>query len=557
MLTEEQERAAAHVNGPMMVVAGPGSGKTTVLTQRIQRLLRYTRPERIVVITFAKKAAREMQKRFAALAGENVAERVVFGTFHAVFYRWLREWGVLDAEVQIIDEEGAEKLYAELGWDMDNVPAFLLTNRDAAMRYEREKRRRHMVDFEDLITLTDRVIGSHAVWRQYDYFLIDEFQDINPAQYRVVLQMVGAGTVARPNLFVVGDEDQAIYAFRGSDPKIFLNFSNDFPGCQRVDLTWNFRCQARIVEAAGRLIHFNQERFEKQIRASKEPGPPPRLCMVGDEQEEARLIRQYMGKAKRRGIGWEEMAILCRTGSQVRRVAAMLEEAGIPYVSRQQPEAAEKSAQLLIEQDFSAMWTLAHEEDNRGAYARILQFWPTLRGAGNVHRVSLGESIGKALEKQPVSAEKRRELRELAKVLSRLKTMEKTQAYEYFWLQTGYGAYAIRRARQRGLSLYELLRQMRQVKRKLEGAEPFGALVSTMHGAKGLEFEWVWVMGLVEGNCPHGEAKVEEERRLLYVAMTRAKAELTLSYYEGSGSRPSRFLLESGIMGPRAKKEEK
>ena len=151
MLTKEQEAAVQHVYGPMMVVAGPGSGKTMVLTQRVKQLLSYTKPERILVITFAKKAALEMKKRFAVLSDEHTANQVNFGTFHAVFYQWLQEWGVVSSNVQVMEEEQKEQLWLELGWDMEDVPAFLLCNRDAFERYQEEKRKRNWIDFDDMM----------------------------------------------------------------------------------------------------------------------------------------------------------------------------------------------------------------------------------------------------------------------------------------------------------------------------------------------------------------------------------------------------------------------
>lgn len=544
MLSEEQKQAVEHIYGPMMVVAGPGSGKTTVLTQRVQRLLAYTKPERILVITFARKAAEEMQKRFAHLVDEKTAALVHFGTFHAVFYRWLRAWGVLDPEVQILDETMQRKLWNELGWDMEDVPAFLLCHGDEAARYEREKRRRHLIDFEDIIRQTEREIGRHSVWQQYDFFLIDEFQDINPKQYAIVRQMVGS----HPNLFVVGDEDQAIYAFRGSDPEIFLHFPSDFPGCRRVDLTMNFRCQARIVKAAGELIQHNQKRFDKKIEAHRPASGSVRALAMFDDKQEAKYIRDQVLKEHRRGYDYREMAILCRTNAQLRRIGAALQEGGVPYECKEAWEAVGKPEELLIRQDLELFWRLSRNGTDLEAFRGLLRTLPVLQKAGNWRRVADGEPILPGiLQQKAMEAEVRREAEELQKRLAQGGRLPQRWAYWYWLLQTDYLSYAYAKARRRGLTRFGVWRQLRQMDREMRGGRG-GVLLSTMHGAKGLEFDWVWVAGLSEGQSPRREAleagDLEEERRLLYVAMTRARKRLTLSYYDGLGMRPSRFLTE-------------
>ena len=545
MLTKEQEQAVRHVEGPMMVVAGPGSGKTMVLTRRVQQLLAYTKPDRILVITFARKAAQEMQKRFAALAGEEAAKQVCFGTFHAVFYRWLREWKVLTQEHQILEEETQRQLWLELGWDMEDVPAFLLCHRDAAMLYEAEKRKRHLVDFDDLLSLTEQEISHHCVQDQYDFVLIDEFQDINPQQYAIVKQMVASES---PNLFVVGDEDQAIYAFRGSDPGIFLHFPIDFPGCKRIDLTVNFRCQARIVQGAKELIQENQYRFHKEIRASKPAMGRIALHTAFDDRTEAVLIRNQVLKHRRKECPYEEMAILCRTRAQMKRIGAALQEGGIPYECKESWELIGKPEELLIRQDLEQFWRLSRNQTDRNAFQGLLRCLPVLQQAGNWHRVEEGKPILQTLlQEQSMAPEVRREVMELSRRLEIGGRLPKKKAFWYWLWQTDYLSYAYQKAKRRGLHRWDVWRQLKQMADNWNGEEK-GVILSTMHGAKGLEFDWVWVAGLVQGKCPRKEAmeagSLEEERRLFYVAMTRARKELHLSYYDGLGVKASQFLRE-------------
>ncbi len=542
MLTKEQEAAVQHVYGPMMVVAGPGSGKTMVLTQRVKQLLTYTKPERILVITFAKKAAMEMKKRFAALTDEKIANQVTFGTFHAVFYHWLREWNVVSSNVKVMEEEEKEQLWFELGWDMEDVPAFLLCHGDAFERYQKAKRERNLIDFDDMIHLMEKEIVRHDMSQKYDFYLIDEFQDINPQQYHIVKQMVGGRNA---NLFIVGDEDQAIYAFRGSAPELFIGFSKDFPDCKRVDLTINFRCQPEIVTAASELIHHNQERFDKKIQAYKKKGEAIRIKSTFDDKQEAKYIRDQILKQGRQGFCYNEMAVLCRTNSQLRRVAAALQEGGIPFESKESWEIGDKPEELLIRQDLELFWRLSRNMTDRIAFQRMLRVLPILEKAGNWRRVEVGRRVLDGILEQEMEAEVRREVEELVNKLCVGSMMTQEQAFRYWLLQTDYLSYAYEKAKRRGISRIAVWRQLWLMfsKRKLEKVS-----LMTMHGAKGLEFDWVWICGMNEGEIPRKEAvemgTIEEERRLLYVAMTRAKKRLTLSYHDGLGAKPSLFLKE-------------
>ena len=542
MLTKEQEAAVQHVYGPMMVVAGPGSGKTMVLTQRVKYLLAYTQPERILVITFAKKAAEEMKKRFAAITNEHMANKVTFGTFHAVFYHWLRNWGVVPSDVQVMEEEQKEKLWLELGWDMEDVPAFLLCHRDEFMKYQEEKRKRKWIDFDDMMQLMEREIVRHDVSQEYEFFLIDEFQDINPQQYQIVKHMVGKGNA---NLFIVGDEDQAIYAFRGSAPELFLGFPDDFPNCRRIDLTVNFRSQQRIVTAAGELIQHNQARFDKVIRADKEKGEPVRVRSTFDDKQEARYIRDQIIKHRYQGYRYNEMAILCRTNAQLKKIASALQEGGVPFECNESWEIGDKPEELLIRQDLELFWRLCRDTTDREAFQRVLRVLPVLQKAGNWRRVEEGKSVFEGILGQKMDAEVRRETEEFWKKLRAGAKMTREKAFRYWLLQTDYLSYAYDKAKRRGLSKMAVWRQI-----WLMFAQKDREKVSllTMHGAKGLEFDWVWICGMNEGEMPRKEAlearTIEEERRLLYVAMTRARRRLTLSYYDGLGAKPSSFLKE-------------
>ena len=551
MLTKEQQSAVKHVYGPMMVVAGPGSGKTTVLTQRVKELLRYTRPERILVITFAKKAAEEMKERFAELTDDETAQRVNFGTFHAVFFRYLKKWGVLSQDVQVLDEGQQKELWLELGWDMEDVPAFLVCQRDEALRYNKEKRMRNLVDFDDMTSLMLEEADQHEITKDFDFILVDEFQDINPEQYTILRKMVKK---EQANLFIVGDEDQAIYAFRGSDPSIFLHFPQDFPECCRVDLTMNFRSQGRIVEAAKELINNNKNRFDKSIQAHHAGTERIHLHSMFDEKQEAKYIRDQVLKQHKAGFSFTEMAVLCRTNAQLKRIALALQEGGVPFVCTESWEIGDKPEELLIRQDLELFLRLGRNMMDRDALRGVLRTLPELQNAGNWRKGTTENSLlEEMLQNQRMEPQVRREIEELQLRLERGAKMNRERAFWYYLWQTDYLSYAYKKAKRRGLTRRDVWRQIKQLMWELK-EERGGVMLSTMHGAKGLEFDWVWIAGVNEGKVPHQEAVggneamncdgIEEERRLLYVAMTRARKSLTLSYHDGLGCEPSRFLKE-------------
>ena len=551
MLTKEQQSAVTHVYGPMMVVAGPGSGKTTVLTQRVKELLRYTRPERILVITFAKKAAEEMKERFAELTDDETAQRVNFGTFHAVFFRYLKKWGVLSRDVQVLDDGQQKELWLELGWDMEDVPAFLVCQRDEALRYNKEKRMRNLVDFDDMTSLMLEEADQHEIAKDFDFILVDEFQDINPDQYAILRKMVKK---EQANLFIVGDEDQAIYAFRGSDPSIFLHFPQDFPECCRVDLTMNFRSQGRIVEAAKELINNNKNRFDKSIQAHHAGTERIHLHSVFDEKQEAKYIRDQVLKQHKAEVSFKEMAVLCRTNAQLKRIALALQEGGVPFVCTESWEIGDKPEELLIRQDLELFLRLGRNMMDRDALRGVLRTLPELQNAGNWRKGTTENSLlEEMLQNQKMEPQVRREIEELQLRLERGAKRKRKKAFWYYLWQTDYLSYAYKKAKRRGLTRRDVWRQIKQLMWE-QKEERGGMLLSTMHGAKGLEFDWVWIAGVNEGKVPHQEAAggneamncngLEEERRLLYVAMTRARKRLTLSYHDGLGSQPSRFLKE-------------
>lgn len=498
--------AVQHKDGPMMVLAGPGSGKTTVIVGRLQYLVETCRvpADKILVITFTRAAAREMEERWrkkteeAAAQGQHALSRQetvrkpapVFGTFHSVFFAILRERRGFSAASFIKPEDQRRALKKILS---DPQIPFLYTDESAELllaeisrikakggeactegtlgliyqRYEAVLRGTGLLDFDDMLLLCKRLFLEDkatllAEQARFQYLLIDEFQDINALQYEIVRLL------AEPheNLFIVGDDDQSIYGFRGSVPRLMLNFPKDYPGAKTVLLDINYRSGREIVEASGRLIGKNRERFRKQLTAGRREAGRLQLTPCETEKEEYQKLIAEIRKLHQKGMKLSDMAVLYRTGAEGRPLKEALGKADIPFsVGRKGKEAVQKL--------------------------------PDVRQLPNGN--------------QPSEA----------------KTPKDTA----------------QSADTRGTA-----------------TEPPEALVlSTYHGSKGLEFETVFLVDVNEGVTPHKKASeqqetLEEERRMFYVAVTRAKQILHILYTKSrynKAQRPSRFLSE--LMGGRCK----
>lgn len=596
---EEQMAAIRHGKGPMLVLAGPGTGKTTVITHRIVHLIQEYKaaPEEILVITFTKAAAEEMRARFHALW--NRSNCVEFGTFHSIFFRILRESGV---RAGVFDEQtgrivmtaffeqrlGLEREEAQTKGEeflchrsrrinagemavQDNALDAALYE-DADWYYEEEKKKRNCLDFDDMLLRTRALLWTDPAallrWQmRYTYILVDEFQDINPIQYEIV-KLLAART---ENLFAVGDDDQSIYGFRGASPRCLLRFPKDYPHCRIVRLTVNYRCREIIVKAAGSLIAHNAERFEKTISANRRGGAEIRLFVYGTEEEQAASIaRQVLRQHREKGVSFRDMALLVRTQEQSRPVARALLEASIPY---QCPGAAYSLCDHWIAKDLTAYLRLAVDRRDLAAL-RLIANRPKRGIPGFLigpSQSTQGYGLQDWLEAEKLSCSLRAEVEELSYHLRKLQRMKPGRGLRYLWWTVGYGHYAYVYGDQH----YVTRRHVRQIYKRLcqeadacetledwlgrqreSGASEMteeGIHIMTMHGAKGLEFQSVWIPDLSEGICPHEKAvsvdAVEEERRLFYVAVTRARDDLWLSRtkkVEGLARKASRFIEDLG-----------
>ncbi len=511
MLTREQEMARDHLFGPCLVTAGPGSGKTRVLTERIIHLLQYTSPDRICVITFTRAAAEQMKKRFQASTDQKTAEEVTFGTFHSVFYRWLLSWHVVDSKSEILDRDNQE------------VPAFLLGQWDAEA-YRNWKKEHHYIDFDDIIDLTEEALSYHHPDQMYDFFLIDEFQDIDQKQYEVVRKMVGKTA----NLFVVGDEDQSIYGFRGSFSSVMMQFLKDYPKASHLFLSVNFRCSQEITKRSVQLISHNKQRYDKKLRSASGDHTPMRIhsykTTLDELRNAARRIRHLhiMGK-----VSYSDMAVLSRTGREADMMIQALREAGIPYKNKIRSSEFIHRQFLDIGQDIE--WILNAEKDSvkEENIRKMERYFPIVR---QMNRPDLRSD--EIIEKE-----------QLERLFKRMNSgSEKKKAMDLIW-NSAYIYFLMDRMKKNGLPFYYPLLQFC----RLDKEEKSGVFVNTLHQSKGLEFRAVWIIGVNEGSLPHTQSfdlpeAMEEERRLLYVGMTRAKKYLSLSFSEEMP--PSRFLSE-------------
>lgn len=606
-LNGNQRLAVCHETGPMLVLAGPGSGKTTVLLCRILRLLErgLARPTQILALTFSKAAAEEMKERFRKARG---AEGVSFATFHSMFFRILRSkygWGV----ERVFQEEERRavlrNLLEEAKWDVPDLEEYIsvflaqlsLMNSELEdirsfepvgipvqefqklyHAYDNYKERHEKIDFDDMLTLCHQLLTEdekvRLFWQnKYKYILVDEFQDVNQAQF-ACLQILAEG---HQNLFVVGDDDQSIYAFRGARPDFLLHFPTLYPQTKKVTLNTNYRSTERIITLAEKVITHNETRFIKNMKGSGEAGDKVTFFLAEDTAGEAECIGEKIGALLDEGVPMQEIAVIYRTNLQGGAFARELYKRGIPYDLR---DSSGNVYEHWIAKDLLAYLLLAENEESDSALRRILNkpkryigkelqaeaetmpynlmrsffVCPSLKKWQEEHLENLRLDLGQIRRKNPYDG-----LKYVRKVVGYDEYLEEFAAYrrtsaQVLWeiadeiMETAKDCADVKTFRDR---LEELSRQMKEQTQK-SGQKRNGVALMTMHGAKGLEFQAVFLPALVEGVVPHekGLEQIEEERRLFYVALTRAGERLCLSAvrkrYEKE-TKPSRFLAEMGL----------
>lgn len=608
--TKSQSEAIRHQDGPLLVLAGPGSGKTTVVTKRVQYLVQdcHISPSSILVITFTKAAATEMKERFLRLMEQSEEKpqgygNVLFGTFHAVFFNILKlSYGFTAAN--ILREETRYQYMKEivdrLKLEIDDENEFisgvlgeisLIKNERIALEhyfskncaedifrkifasYEQRKRNARLIDFDDMLSytwelLTKRPDILEAWQKKFRYILVDEFQDINRLQYDILRLL------AQPenNLFIVGDDDQSIYRFRGAKPEIMLNFQKDFPTAGRVLLNDNFRSTRQIVNAAGRVIRKNQSRFAKEITARGGEGPGVRILAFEDQQQECLYLLKEMQEYKKNGGAWQQMAVLYRTNTQPRLLIQKFMEFNVPFRVRDQvPNLFEH----WIAKNLFCYIRLACGSKLRKDLLPVLN-----RPKRYMNRECLNDEIicweymMDYYKDKPYVCDKIERLQYDLKMLGR---MGPFAAINYIRHVMGYEGYLKEYAEFRRMNAEDLMEVLNELQesarayktydewfaymerykkemdemRKRQQEVKEGVHLATMHSSKGLEYDKVFILDAAEGITPYKkavlDADLEEERRMFYVAMTRAKKELTICWAKKQFSHEltvSRFVEE-------------
>ena len=585
----EQHEAIHHKDGPMMVLAGPGAGKTFVIASRVKYLIEKcgVEPEKILVVTFSKAAASEMRERFERMT-EHRQLRVRFGTFHSVFFQILRvayhyeakdivtpslRYRFLEEALRDVDIEKEISRVKGEGIDVDcyysaSCPEQVF--RDIYRGYQERLQRHRALDFDDMVVYTHKLLSARpdilSRWqKQFQYILIDEFQDINRLQYEAIRML------AKPedNIFIVGDDDQSIYGFRGARPDIMLSFPKEFPEAKKVTLGVNYRCSSQVLKASGRLIRHNKKRFDKQLSADAGKIEGVHICRCQDlSPEPERIIRQIQEYAKG-GIPYEEMAVIYRTNMQMRTLAGKLMERGIPFTMK---ENMPNMFDSWLAKDLLCYVELALGDRSREKFLKIANrpVRYLSRAAFNKPEVSFDDLRLYYRRKNQMWMLTR--VDDFENELRALCTMSPYSALHYIRKGIGYDEFIESYAKERNgnaedwlerlteiqetardcVSLPEWLayvesygKKLEEIRKEQDCDSKAGVSLMTMHGSKGLEFEAVFIPTVNEGVCPYRKAvqsgAIEEERRMLYVAMTRAKKHLHLSFVK------ERFHKEIGL----------
>ncbi|MCX7946360.1 MAG: UvrD-helicase domain-containing protein [Hydrogenophilus sp.] len=624
MLNASQREAVRYLNGPCLVLAGAGSGKTRVIAHKIAFLIREAdfAPAAIAAITFTNKAAREMAERVAGLLGRNPSGLVV-ATFHALGLQILRtehERAGLKAGFSVLDDGDRERLLAEVVRDGERERVRQLRAQISAWKnrgvgveaaeveaegeamvfaaavyreYERLRRAYHAVDFDDLLWLPVQLLRRDEEvcqrWqRRWRYLLVDEYQDTNRVQYELLRLLTGV----RGMFTAVGDDDQAIYAWRGADSDNLRALMADFPTLRVIKLEENYRSPETILAAANALIAHNEKLFTKVLRAQRPGGERVRVVPCRDPEAEAEWVAATID-ARRFASGgrWRDFAVLYRSNHQARVLEQALRSRQIPYVvsggtsyfERAEIRDAMAYLRLLVNEDDDPAFMRAVATPRRGVGSASLA--ALSRYAGE-RRLSMFAALFETGAEVHVAPGPLAALREFAAFINHFRYRAEREpagrvaheliaasGLEAFYYETLPQREAERRSRslrdliewigrrgeregERLLEVVQVLSVVARLEREEDGRAD-AVQLATLHAAKGLEFRHVFLVGVEEGLLPHetsvAEGRIEEERRLMYVGVTRAIESLTICYCEqrrgekGIQQRePSRFIAEMG-----------
>jgi DNA helicase-2/ATP-dependent DNA helicase PcrA len=630
-LNPAQAKAVNTLSGPLLVLAGAGTGKTRVVTFRIANLIRHrTRPSRILAVTFTNKAATEMQQRIGDLLGKRLAESPVTSTFHAhcvrILRRHIRQLGYPERfaiydrgdqesiargvlrEIRVPGERlrPGELLNIVSGWKSRAVrppEAARVARTDkehlasmAYRRYQQALKNAGAVDFDDLLLLTEELFQKHPQAlheeaERFDHLLIDEYQDTNGSQYRIVRALASG----HRNLCVVGDDDQSIYGWRGAEVEHILRFAEDWPDATVVRLEDNYRSTAAILDLANRMIVFNKTRHDKVLRASRQGGEKPKVRQHADENAEAReVVGEIRRLIERSHVTPRDFAILFRTNEQPRAFETELRRVKLPYVllggmsffDRKEVRDILAYLKVLVSPDDEVSLLRVINTPPRGIGQRSIQWlmnqavssgkpiWRVMASPAGLPAnakdavlrfVQLIKKFRRRAKSGPLADLVRELVTEIAyeNELQRLYSDPNEQQARLDAVQEVVNAVAAFEAdAKKKPSLPDFLDEIVLGDRdfddeKEKQLQRDAVVLMTLHSAKGLEFPHVYMVGMEEGILPHhrslkdDEHGVDEERRLCYVGVTRAQERLTLSlpltrmkWGKPRDTIPSRFLYE-------------
>lgn len=595
-LNENQESAVNHIDGPCMVLAGPGSGKTRVITYRIANMVvnKNIRPSSILAISFTKASSVEMKNRALSLSNDYRMNKVTYGTFHSVFFRILRYFenysldSIFDEKSKRLvlrgilkslnvenadDDETIGQVINEISYvknelmDKIDFESEILSSDEFTKvynLYEEHKNTINKIDFDDMLIKTYYLLKNNKpaldrIRNTYKYILVDEFQDINKVQFEVLK------LIANPinNIFVVGDEDQSIYGFRGSRPDFLLQFESYFENTKKVLLDINYRSKNEIVDVANRLIEKNENRYEKVIMCDQGKGATVNYVSPEDSEEEATFIaKDILEEMKKEYTEYTDFAVIYRTNIQSRALVDIFMDMRIPFVVK---DSVITIYDHWASQDILAYLRIALNAKSNKDWVRIINKPFRYISKDNVNLVKEeSDFINALINKCDLHPKQIKTINDLEIDLSYLKTLNPKNAISYIRSSLDYDRYILdycsnRKIKTNGLieilnelessamnfkTIQEYMEHIERVKSELienkNNKNSDGVIFTTMHSAKGLEFKNVYIIGANEGTIPHEKSydigddekkieQIEEERRLMYVAITRAEESLYIS----------------------------
>ena len=620
-LNENQLKAVNHLDGPCMVLAGPGSGKTRVITYRIANMVvnKNIKPTSILAISFTKASSIEMKNRALSLSNDFRMNKVTYGTFHSVFFRILRYFenynieSILDEKTKRIGlknilkglnienadyDETIGQVINEISYvknelmDKRDFKSEVLTN-DEFIKvynfYEEYKQQMNKIDFDDMLIKTYELLKNNKaaldrVRSVYRYILVDEFQDINKVQFEALKLIANPSN----NIFVVGDEDQSIYGFRGSRPDFLLEFEEYFSNTKKVLLDINYRSKGEIINIANRLIEKNTNRYEKVIKCGQGNGAKVNYISPEDSEEEAVYIaKDIKNKVQEDYTEYTDFAVIYRTNIQSRALVDVFMDMRIPFVVK---DSIVTIYDHWAAQDILAYLRIGVNPNSNKDWIRIINKPFRYISKDNLNLIKdEPDFINSLINKCDLHPKQVKTINDLDIDISYVKGLNPKNAISYIRTTLDYDRYILdycanRKIKTNGLieilnelessatnfkTIQEYLEHIERVKSEIvdnkNNKETDGVIFTTMHSAKGLEFKNVYIIGANEGTIPHEKSyeiddeekkndQIEEERRLMYVAITRAEENICISSpINKYGKRVSKSRFVEDIKAPTKK----